>query len=210
MKFILIKLTSKTDSEVPIICAIPLLLPPISHKSETGCPWAHYCNGSLFALPFVLLAVRNFLALVNEHRLVIAPDSPSPLKFAASKWIWSSTTATANAFVAFHKDFTPPVGKALIAEEIIITPYAELTLYVNGVYIDSRAWPTSGFPCAARRYYIACWPACIPPDILPCAWAGAAERDDHRHRRQCVYAKYLINFASFAVLATNTVASPRG
>ncbi|KAJ7748926.1 hypothetical protein B0H16DRAFT_1847937 [Mycena metata] len=66
-----------------------------------------------------------------------APDVTSALSFSSSKWIWNSTTATANAVVGFRKDFTPPLGKSLIAAEIIITAVTSLNLYVNGDYIGS-------------------------------------------------------------------------
>ncbi|KAF8162225.1 hypothetical protein K438DRAFT_1776105 [Mycena galopus ATCC 62051] len=119
---------------------------------------------------------------VTTSSLVIAPDSPSPLKFAVSKWIWSSITATANAFVVFRKDFTPPVGKALIAEEIIITPYAELT-----------------FQRAFRRTFS------LAPGQVPQSTTIIVTADN----AYTLY-KYLIYFASVAVLATNTVVSPAG
>jgi hypothetical protein len=86
----------------------------------------------------------------------LAPDTTSLLNFVASKWIWSSTTATANVFVGFRKDFTPPLGKALVAAEIIFTAQASLSFYVNGVYIGSGNSPVrAGF---ARRF-------CV--DLLP-------------------------------------------
>ncbi|KAJ6557542.1 hypothetical protein B0H19DRAFT_1261153 [Mycena capillaripes] len=50
-----------------------------------------------------------------------ALDATSPLNFAASKWIWSSATAKAHTFVGFRKDFAPPLGKSLVAAEIIFT-----------------------------------------------------------------------------------------
>ncbi|KAJ7789439.1 hypothetical protein B0H14DRAFT_3574012 [Mycena olivaceomarginata] len=58
------------------------------------------------------------------------------MTFTSSKWIWTATT-TANAFVAFRKDFTPPLGKALIAAEILITAENSFNLYVNGDNVGS-------------------------------------------------------------------------
>ncbi|KAJ6522532.1 hypothetical protein DFH09DRAFT_1421739 [Mycena vulgaris] len=65
----------------------------------------------------------------------------TPLSFAAADWIWTPTT-TADAHVGLRKDFTPPLGKALIAAEIIITAVNELQLYVNGDFIVSGTPPT--------------------------------------------------------------------
>ncbi|KAJ7320811.1 hypothetical protein DFH08DRAFT_789013 [Mycena albidolilacea] len=79
------------------------------------------------------------------------------MNFASSKWIWNSATATANTVVGLRKDFTPPLGKSLIAAEIIVTVYTSLTFYVNGVYIGSGNEP-SPRPRFARRF-------CV--DLLP-------------------------------------------
>jgi hypothetical protein len=57
---------------------------------------------------------------------LIAPDATSTMNFASSKWIWNSATATANTVVGLRKDFTPPLGKSLIAAEIIFTVYTSL------------------------------------------------------------------------------------
>ncbi|KAF7361164.1 hypothetical protein MSAN_01148200 [Mycena sanguinolenta] len=86
----------------------------------------------------------------------LAPDATSSLNLASSKWIWSSATATAGTFVGLRKDFTPPLGKSLIAAEIIFTVYASLNFYVNGVYIGSGNDPAR--PRFARRF-------CV--DLLP-------------------------------------------
>ncbi|KAJ7782174.1 hypothetical protein B0H14DRAFT_3893889 [Mycena olivaceomarginata] len=106
------------------------------------------------ALRSVLPVVRNFLAYVAENVTTSSFDlATSPLTFAASKWIWSSTTATANTFVGFRKDFTPPFGKSLIAAEIIFTVYQSLSFYVNGVYIGSGNTPASApRPGSVRRF----------------------------------------------------------
>ncbi|KAJ7876982.1 hypothetical protein B0H13DRAFT_2347406 [Mycena leptocephala] len=66
---------------------------------------------SLYAF-FALLFFKFTVPLA-----VAAPDATSALSFAASKWIWASTT-TVNGLVALRKDFTPPLGKSLIAGEI--------------------------------------------------------------------------------------------
>ncbi|KAJ7243887.1 hypothetical protein B0H12DRAFT_1236247 [Mycena haematopus] len=56
----------------------------------------------------------------------------------------------ANTSVGFRKDFTPPVGKALVMAEMISTVISSLDLYVNGVYIGSGGIP--GRPGFARRF----------------------------------------------------------
>ncbi|KAJ6522513.1 hypothetical protein DFH09DRAFT_1421711, partial [Mycena vulgaris] len=81
----------------------------------------------------------------------------TPLSFAASDWIWTPTT-TADAQVGLRKDFTPPLGKALIAAEIIITAVNELQLYVNGHFIGSGTPPTRAR--FAPRYCVHLLPSC--------------------------------------------------
>ncbi|KAF8178856.1 hypothetical protein K438DRAFT_1977712 [Mycena galopus ATCC 62051] len=85
----------------------------------------------------------------------LVPAVTSPLSFASSKWIWTASS-TAGATVALRKDFTPPLGKSLIAAEIIITADTDLTFYVNGEFIGSA--PTPDHPRFAQRY-------CV--DLLP-------------------------------------------
>ncbi|KAJ7724022.1 hypothetical protein B0H16DRAFT_1895634 [Mycena metata] len=67
------------------------------------------------------------------------PDSTSALSLSASKWIWNSVTAAANAQVGLRKDCTPPLGKALIAAEIIISVDSILQLYVKGDYVGTAS-----------------------------------------------------------------------
>ncbi|KAJ7150701.1 hypothetical protein C8R46DRAFT_1305369 [Mycena filopes] len=62
----------------------------------------------------------------------------TPLTFSNSKWIWNSATATPNALLALRKDFTPPLGKALIGAEIIISGDDIYHLYVNGDLVGSN------------------------------------------------------------------------
>lgn len=65
-----------------------------------------------------------------------APSVAQPmLSFEASNWIWKSGSTS----VAVRKDFTPPLGKSLIAAEIIITAIMGFNLYVNGDYIGSES-----------------------------------------------------------------------
>ncbi|KAF8146826.1 hypothetical protein K438DRAFT_1780567 [Mycena galopus ATCC 62051] len=52
--------------------------------------------------------------------------------------IWTLTT-TANAVVSFRKDFSPPVGKALIGAEVIMAATGNFTSYVNGDFAGSGA-----------------------------------------------------------------------
>lgn len=67
----------------------------------------------------------------------LAADATASLSFSASKWIWTSAAVTTDGLVALRKDFTPPLGKSLIASEIIITADDTMSLYVNGEYIGS-------------------------------------------------------------------------
>ncbi|KAJ7815307.1 hypothetical protein B0H14DRAFT_3859123 [Mycena olivaceomarginata] len=73
----------------------------------------------------------------------LAPAATSPLTFAASKWIWTASS-TAGATVSLRKGFTPPLGKSLIAAEIIVTADSHLTFYVNGEYVGSGTPPNRG------------------------------------------------------------------
>ncbi|KAJ7440718.1 hypothetical protein FB451DRAFT_1058647 [Mycena latifolia] len=78
----------------------------------------------------------------------------SALSFSASNWIWIPTTTT--NVVGLRKDFTPPLGKSLIAAEMIITADGSFGLFVNGEYIGPGT--PVGRPRFAKRY-------CI--DLLP-------------------------------------------
>ncbi|KAJ7142030.1 hypothetical protein C8R43DRAFT_1071285 [Mycena crocata] len=70
------------------------------------------------------------------YGLPLTSAATSALSFASSKWIWTPTD-TPNAFVALRKDFTPPLGKSLIAAEIITTADNAMQLFVNGDFIGS-------------------------------------------------------------------------
>ncbi|KAJ7695314.1 hypothetical protein B0H14DRAFT_2611071 [Mycena olivaceomarginata] len=87
----------------------------------------------------LLFAPFSFAAVNNVTNRGLAPPVTRALTFASSDWIWTST-AKANAFVALRKDFTPPLGKALIAAEILIDAENMFTLYVNGDLVGSAAY----------------------------------------------------------------------
>ncbi|KAJ7162426.1 hypothetical protein C8R46DRAFT_904047 [Mycena filopes] len=93
-----------------------------------------------------MLNISSYRVRLTDPPKVTGPaqDVTSALSFASSKWIWNSATATANAVVGLRKDFTPPVGKSLIAAEIIITAVNSLDLYVNGNHIGSGTPPHRG------------------------------------------------------------------
>ncbi|KAJ6529777.1 hypothetical protein B0H19DRAFT_1384886 [Mycena capillaripes] len=91
---------------------------------------------SLIFVPFSVAAVNNGS---------LAPAVTTALNFASSNWIWTPTT-TPNAFVALRKGFTPPLGKSLIAAEIITTADNQFTFYVNGDFVGS------GTPPARTRF----------------------------------------------------------
>ncbi|KAJ7455527.1 hypothetical protein FB451DRAFT_1278058 [Mycena latifolia] len=105
----------------------------------------------LYAFLSLLLAQ---LAFCSAPDVVVESRATSALSFSASNWIWIPTTTT-NA-VALRKDFTPPLGKSLIAAEMIITAVSAFGLFVNGEYIGPGTPPTRGR--FAKRY-------CI--DLLP-------------------------------------------
>ncbi|KAJ7764357.1 hypothetical protein B0H16DRAFT_1799871 [Mycena metata] len=85
-----------------------------------------------------------------------AATADSSLALSTSKWIWNSATAIPNALLALRKDFTPPLGKALIGAEIVITGDDIYELYVNGDYVGSSTPVTR--PRFAQRF-------CV--DLLP-------------------------------------------
>ncbi|KAJ7764417.1 hypothetical protein B0H16DRAFT_1414014 [Mycena metata] len=100
---------------------------------------AHFFLKAISSLLFAGFCLSSATSDVSA-----APDVTSALSFSSSKWIWNSATATANAVVGFRKDFTPPLGKSLIAAEIIITAVSSLDLYVNGDFIGSGTPPHRG------------------------------------------------------------------
>ncbi|KAJ7459291.1 hypothetical protein FB451DRAFT_1272442 [Mycena latifolia] len=99
--------------------------------------------------PFFRVALLSSLSLLfapfssaignNVTNSGLASAVTPALSFASADWIWTST-ATANSFVALRKDFTPPLGKALIAAEILIDAENMFTLYVNGDLVGSAAY----------------------------------------------------------------------
>ncbi|KAJ6493303.1 hypothetical protein C8R45DRAFT_989349 [Mycena sanguinolenta] len=123
---------------------------------------APFLRYALCSLLFGFSSLTSATAAVgNATTSSLTSDATSSLNFAASKWIWSSATATAGTFVGLRKDFTPPLGKSLIAAEIIFTVYASLSFYVNGVYIGSGNSESGNEPTRprfARRF-------CV--DLLP-------------------------------------------
>ncbi|KAJ6482222.1 hypothetical protein C8R47DRAFT_1049693 [Mycena vitilis] len=100
-------------------------------------------------VPVYISALLSLLqAGMTLHVSAAATTSPEPaaapaLNFAASHWIWTPTT-TAGAIVGLRKDFTPPLGKALIASEMIVTASNRMQLYVNGDFVGSGTPPNRG------------------------------------------------------------------
>ncbi|KAF7361154.1 hypothetical protein MSAN_01147200 [Mycena sanguinolenta] len=132
------------------------------HVSSSSSSMAPFLRYVLCSLLFGVSSLTSAAAAAgNGTTADLVPDATSSLNFASSKWIWSSTTATAGTFVGLRKDFTPPLGKSLIAAEIIFTVYASLSFYVNGVYIgsgNSEDGRDPSRPRFARRF-------CV--DLLP-------------------------------------------
>ncbi|KAJ7775551.1 lectin [Mycena metata] len=73
-----------------------------------------------------------------------AQNVTSALSLSSSEWIWNSATATANAQVGLRKVLTPPLGKSLMAAEIIISSDINFQLYVNGDYVGTGDRPSFG------------------------------------------------------------------
>ncbi|KAF7369379.1 hypothetical protein MVEN_00266700 [Mycena venus] len=65
----------------------------------------------------------------------------SPLTLTGANWIWSANYTTANTLVALRKDFVPPLGRSLIAAEIIMTA-STVSFYVNGELIGQNLPPS--------------------------------------------------------------------
>ncbi|KAJ7779817.1 hypothetical protein B0H16DRAFT_726385 [Mycena metata] len=99
---------------------------------------------SVIALLVAGASLTSGLAVQNATNVSPAPDVTSPLTLSASRWIWNSATTTANAQIGLRKDFTPPLGKALIAAEIIIAGNNRFQLYVNGDYLGAGDRPRFG------------------------------------------------------------------
>ncbi|KAJ7212465.1 hypothetical protein B0H12DRAFT_1156377 [Mycena haematopus] len=110
---------------------------------------------ALFSLLFARASLSASASENNATDANLLPDATSALTFTASKWIWAASN-TPGATVSLRKDFTPPLGKSLIAAEIIITADSELTFYVNGNFIGSGT--PLNHPRFAQRF-------CV--DLLP-------------------------------------------
>jgi hypothetical protein len=82
-------------------------------------------------LKFVCLVSSNLWSVSDRAIDTSLSARAQNLAFTNSKWIWTPTTV-AGAARAFRKDFTPPLGKSLIAADIIIAADESFTLYVNG------------------------------------------------------------------------------
>ncbi|KAF7353592.1 hypothetical protein MVEN_01043500 [Mycena venus] len=104
---------------------------------------------------FAFLLTKASLCAAATVATAPEPAATTALTFVASEWIWTPTT-TAGAIVGLRKDFTPPLGKALIAAEAIITASNRMQFYVNGDLIGSGTPPNRG--AFASRF-------CI--DLLP-------------------------------------------
>ncbi|KAJ7203131.1 hypothetical protein GGX14DRAFT_544369 [Mycena pura] len=107
----------------------------------------------IYALLALLLAQLSLSTTVSDNHASntsLTTRASSPLSFAASKWIWRATY-TADTFVALRKDFTPPLGKSLIAAEILVTVDNNMQLYVNGEFIGSG---TPGRTRFAQRFCV--------------------------------------------------------
>ncbi|KAF7340561.1 hypothetical protein MSAN_02127600 [Mycena sanguinolenta] len=110
---------------------------------------------TLFSLLFAKLSLCASASGSNATDASLVAAASSSLVFTSSKWIWTASS-TAGSTVSLRKDFTPPLGKSLIAAEIIITADSQLTFYVNGELVGSGTPPNR--PRFAQRF-------CV--DLLP-------------------------------------------
>ncbi|KAJ7791366.1 hypothetical protein B0H14DRAFT_2625095 [Mycena olivaceomarginata] len=94
---------------------------PLENATTPMAPFFRVAFLSLIVAPFSFDLARAVTTAVN---------------FASSKWIWTPTTTT-NAFFALRKRFPPPLGKSLVAAEIIITADNQSNFYVNGDFVGS-------------------------------------------------------------------------
>ncbi|KAJ6523297.1 hypothetical protein B0H19DRAFT_1244218 [Mycena capillaripes] len=90
-----------------------------------------------------LLFTGSALCAAATAAAVPAPAATTALTFAASEWIWAPTMA-AGQIVGLRKDFTPPLGKALTAAEIIITADSRMQFYINGDFVGTGTLPDRG------------------------------------------------------------------
>ncbi|KAJ7797970.1 hypothetical protein B0H13DRAFT_1933889, partial [Mycena leptocephala] len=93
-----------------------------------------YLSCSPPSCPFLLLFSSD-----DSRHFSAGPDR--------ANWIWSSTY-TANTLLAARKDFVPPLGKSLIAAEIIMTG-GQVEFYVNGELIGDNT-PSSPYHYVGR------------------------------------------------------------
>nr|GAT47194.1 predicted protein [Mycena chlorophos] len=97
---------------------------------------------SFFAVIFALLLVPFVRSAFLGD--IVARQSSS-ISLANSEWIWQDNYVY-NSWIGLRKDFTPPLGKSLIAAEIVATVDVYFDFYVNGNYVGS------GTPPARTRF----------------------------------------------------------
>ncbi|KAJ6618085.1 hypothetical protein B0H10DRAFT_1947879 [Mycena sp. CBHHK59/15] len=147
---------------------------------------------ALFSLLLAQLSLSTAVSVNTAAETSLTARATSPLTFAASKWIWTATY-TANTFVGLRKDFTPPLGKSLIAAEIIITADNQMTFYVNGEYVGSGTPPARGR--FAHRF-------CV--DLLPSFNVFAVNASSTSATAGAMLATILLTYSDFT---TDTIIS---
>ncbi|KAJ7766123.1 hypothetical protein B0H16DRAFT_1687149 [Mycena metata] len=103
---------------------------------------------TLFGLLTAKVAISTAVFGSQAENTSLGTRATSTLDFTGAGWIWSSTY-TASTFLAVRKDFVPPLGKSLIAAEIVMTG-GQAAFYVNGEFIGENAPPTTAWGYTGR------------------------------------------------------------
>ncbi|KAJ6479028.1 hypothetical protein C8R45DRAFT_1101455 [Mycena sanguinolenta] len=94
----------------------------------------------LFVLCTLFSALVAGLSVVDQRATdtTLVPRQDT-LAFTSAKWIWTSTIGGPHAF---RRDFTPPLGKALVGAEIIAAVLNGMSIWVNGELIGTNTIKT--------------------------------------------------------------------
>ncbi|KAF7303696.1 hypothetical protein MIND_00599000 [Mycena indigotica] len=144
----------------------------------------------LFAFLLTPVAICSTISHGSEANLTTRDTSP--ISLSNSEWIWQ-TGFVANSFVGLRKGFTPPLGKSLIAAEVVITASNRFSFYVNGDFIGN------GTPVIRGRF---AQRFCI--DLLPSFNVFAVNATDSTVDEAAMIATILLTYSD---LTTDTLVS---
>ncbi|KAJ6611964.1 hypothetical protein B0H10DRAFT_334315 [Mycena sp. CBHHK59/15] len=149
----------------------------------------------LYALVTCLAANLSVASTIDHRTNDINPfGRADTLSFSASKWIWTPTSVP-GAVRALRKDFAPPLGKSLIAADILISVDNAQTLFVNGELVGSSTRTRLG-----RRF-------CV--DLLPSYNVFAVNASTSNPTDGALIAAILLTYSDLTLDALVTYSSWR-